>query len=140
MAQPAWAVAAAVMIIEDASWPIDSLTEKVRDTGISGLGSQGGKTHRNTLEKVLGHDYPHLFNRSSRGHYEIPDSKIPVLLAQPEVAYALGRLLRPLFEEYRLLHWKFLRSRSGDTDDVDETASLKRIEELETIFKRVRTT
>ena len=135
---PAWAVAAAVMIIEDASWPIEALTQKVLDTGISGLGSQGGKSPRNTLESRLGVDYKHLFERSSKGHFEISESKIANLLASPKVSYALGHLMRPLFEEYRLLHWKLLRFQCEDADDVDETACLQRLDELETIFKRVR--
>jgi hypothetical protein len=96
----AWAVAAAILILDDTSYSAKVLTQKVMESGLSGLGRLGGETPVRTLVAQMSkaHHGQDLFEPDymRKGVYGIAD--VDAASKLPEVIAAIADLRRQRLE------------------------------------------
>lgn len=69
MSKAGWAVAAAILVLEDAAMHYRTLGTRVWQTGISGLRRRGGRTIDQTLGQEM-RAHPDLFYGHGNGYYQ----------------------------------------------------------------------
>lgn len=82
---PSWAVAAAILILNNGPMHYRWLTQRVVETQLSGLGAHGG-TPSQTLRGNIDRHHSEIFERTGRGLYGIRDAVIARYIPQVQLA------------------------------------------------------
>ena len=130
-----WAVAAAILLIDNDRQHYKELTKKVQATSLS---SRGGETPWETLRSRMGERKKMFYGGSGDGYYELC-CDFRSLLVFEEVNQAVGFLITPLMEEYCQLIRTRRKHQSTESQhgDAEEKECLKRLSELHQLVCRV---
>jgi hypothetical protein len=120
---PGWAVAGAILILENDLEYYTELTEKVLKTGCSTLCSRDGVTPWETLPKDM-RNRPELFCHGSEpGFYGIKDPETAV--KHPEIRRAMYALMSDKITRYEYLMRVVLSNFSVEEETLEEFRSLQ---------------
>jgi len=131
-----WAVAAAILWIEDEPKHYVKLTKLVMASGISGLGSKGGKSPSQTLRSEMG-GLPDMFELWGGGVYALRDKALASTTAK--IRIAICNLMQPTVDQYCTLLKHIVRdgnTRPGAREEARRHLDLVKLEELEQQLRR----
>lgn len=124
-----WKVAAALMILERDEWHYTSLTNRIIESKLTGLG-KSGETPWQTLRVDMMEQHPDLFcHGSGRGWYRLCD------MASARKKIDVGAALRSLIEQHLAEYTKVIRDLIF-SPSIGRDRRLSRKKELEIFFLR----
>ena len=110
MPHSTWAVAAAILVIENCSMKPNALKNRVENTRLTGLGSRGGRTTAKTLRTDIDTRHSDIFQAIGNGYYQVCDA---AALKIADVRHAVSALVKIEFDEYCDLLNKITSERLG---------------------------
>jgi len=133
---PAWAIAAAILLIEDCAKHYLTLTSQVMNTGMSDLGASGG-TPEKTLRADIANKHADIFegHGGRSGYYQIGDKA--AALASYTVQHSISRLIPVYLSDYLDRYKKKTLEVLCNTIDLADSNSEKTKLDIEQLEKQM---
>jgi len=136
MSNPAWAVVAAILIIEDGELHYTDLAKRVVESRLSSLGDMGGQDTAQTLGSIMRKNDFFTHSPYGQGFYKLSDKKC---IHMDEVSPIIEYYLSKYMDEYKILVGKTFRKNieyGNIPFNNDFISEHERIIQLEKIFHR----